>query len=113
MGPDRQLRPVAIAVGDAHAVRRQSCVQVSQEILPPGTISRVHGIRVTSPLWSVAFEMRKAPSDEAAVVHAGIEAQRKKLIALRSDGTIGDAAFQRVEEELDWTELGWEQVVGK
>jgi len=22
------------------------------------------------------------------------------------------AAFQRVEEELDWTELGWAQVVG-
>ena len=34
------------------------------------------------------------------------------LVALRSDGTIGDAAFQRVEEELDWAELGWAQVVG-
>lgn len=68
VGADRQLRPVAIAVGDKHAVRRQARVQVSQEILPPGTISRVHGIRVTSPLWSVAFEMRKAPTDEAAVV---------------------------------------------
>ncbi len=32
-------------------------------------------------------------------------------MALRADGTIGDAAFQRVEEELDWTELGWAQVV--
>ena len=54
-----------------------------------------------------------APSGEAAVVRAGIEAQRRRLMALRSEGTIGDAAFQRIEEELDWTELGWAQVVGK
>ena len=32
------------------------------------------------------------------------------LVALRDDGTIGDAAFQRVEEELDWVELGWAQL---
>jgi CPA1 family monovalent cation:H+ antiporter len=32
-------------------------------------------------------------------------------VALRADGTIGDAAFQRLEEELDWTELGWAQVL--
>jgi Na+/H+ antiporter len=52
-------------------------------------------------------------ADDAAVVHAALEAQRRTLVALRADGTIGDAAFQRVEEELDWTELGWAQVVGK
>lgn len=50
--------------------------------------------------------------DDAAVVHAALDAQRRRLVELRADGTIGDAAFQRVEEELDWTELGWEQVVG-
>ena len=49
--------------------------------------------------------------DDAAVVRAALDAQRQRLVALRSDGTIGDAAFQRVEEELDWTELGWAQVV--
>ncbi len=32
-------------------------------------------------------------------------------MALRDDGTIGAAAFQRVEEELDCTELGWEQTL--
>jgi hypothetical protein len=32
-------------------------------------------------------------------------------VALRADGTIGDAAFQRVEEELDWAELDWSQLV--
>ena len=49
---------------------------------------------------------------DAEVVRAVNEAQRHRLVALRTEGTIGDAAFQRVEEELDWMELGWAQVVG-
>jgi monovalent cation/hydrogen antiporter len=52
------------------------------------------------------------PDDDTAVVRAALEAQRRRLVALRDNGTIGDAAFQRVQEELDWTELGWAQVVG-
>jgi len=46
---------------------------------------------------------------DAAVVRAATEAARRQLVALRADGTIGDAAFQRVEEELDWAELDWAQ----
>jgi CPA1 family monovalent cation:H+ antiporter len=49
--------------------------------------------------------------DDAAVVRAATEAQRRRLVALRADGTIGDAAFQRVEEELDWAELDWAHLV--
>ena len=56
--------------------------------------------------------VRPAGDNDAAVVRAAMEAQRRRLAALRADGTIGDAAFQRIEEELDWTELGWAQVVG-
>ncbi len=53
-----------------------------------------------------------APADgDSSVVHAATGAQRRRLVALRADGTIGDAAFQRLEEELDWTELGWAQVL--
>ena len=37
--------------------------------------------------------------------------ERRRLVALRDDGTIGDAAFQRVEEELDWAELDWARLV--
>jgi len=52
------------------------------------------------------------PTDgDSSVVHASTGAQRRRLVALRADGTIGDAAFQRLEEELDWTELGWAQVL--
>jgi Na+/H+ antiporter len=48
---------------------------------------------------------------DAAAVRAATEAQRRRLVALRAEGTIGDAAFQRVEEELDWAELDWAQLV--
>jgi CPA1 family monovalent cation:H+ antiporter len=50
-----------------------------------------------------------AADADAAVVRAATQAQRRRLVALRADGTIGDAAFQRVEEELDWAELDWGQ----
>lgn len=65
---DQRPRPVPVAVGTEHAVRPRAGVELSQEILPPGTIRRVRGLRVTSPLWSLAYEMRKAPSEEAALV---------------------------------------------
>jgi monovalent cation/hydrogen antiporter len=52
-----------------------------------------------------------SPDDDAAVVRAATGAQRRRLLALRSDGTIGDAAFQRVEEELDRAELDWAHLV--
>jgi CPA1 family monovalent cation:H+ antiporter len=48
---------------------------------------------------------------DATVVRAATEAQRTRLIALRADGSIGDAAFQRIQEELDWAELDWAQLL--
>ncbi len=36
---------------------------------------------------------------------AATSAERSRLLALRAAGTIGDHAFQRIEEELDWEEL--------
>ncbi len=49
--------------------------------------------------------------NDAVVVRTATEAQRRRLVALRADGTIGDAAFQRLEEELDWAELDWANLV--
>jgi len=46
---------------------------------------------------------------DASAVRAATNAQRHRLVALRADGTIGDTAFQRLEEELDWAELDWAQ----
>jgi CPA1 family monovalent cation:H+ antiporter len=45
------------------------------------------------------------PAD-AAVVRVATDAERRKLIELRENGTIGDAAFQQIEQELDIKELG-------
>lgn len=51
------------------------------------------------------------PSADVDVVRAAMAAERQRLSALRADGTIGDAAFQQVEQELDWTELDLQQLL--
>ncbi|HEV7238074.1 MAG TPA: Na+/H+ antiporter [Thermoanaerobaculia bacterium] len=48
------------------------------------------------------------PADASALL-AAAAAERQRLSQLREDGTIGDAAFQRVEQELDLEELDMEQ----
>ncbi|HET8773006.1 MAG TPA: sodium:proton antiporter [Thermoanaerobaculia bacterium] len=48
---------------------------------------------------------------DAAVVRAATTAERQRLNALRADGTIGDAAYQLVEQELDLEELDLQQLV--
>jgi Na+/H+ antiporter len=70
-----------------------------------------------------ALQLRRAEEDlrnggigqvssdgDGVVVRAAFDAMRKRLRELRRDKTIGDAAFQRIEEELDWSEQGWAQV---
>jgi CPA1 family monovalent cation:H+ antiporter len=47
---------------------------------------------------------------DAAIVRTATSAERRRLVALRADGTIGDAAFQRLEQELDWEELDLQQL---
>jgi CPA1 family monovalent cation:H+ antiporter len=42
------------------------------------------------------------------LVRTATAAARKRLVDLRADGTIGDAAFQQVEQELDWEEMDFE-----
>ncbi|EPX56563.1 Na+/H+ antiporter [Cystobacter fuscus DSM 2262] len=48
--------------------------------------------------------------DAAAIARRATSAERHRLLALRADGTIGDAAFQRVEQELDLEELDLQQL---
>ncbi|WP_236607671.1 Na+/H+ antiporter [Sandaracinus amylolyticus] len=47
---------------------------------------------------------------DMAIVRSAITAERHRLIELRADGTIGDAAFQRIEQELDMEELDLQQL---
>jgi CPA1 family monovalent cation:H+ antiporter len=67
-----------------------------------------------------AAEPGHAPSEEhneaalvvdSTVVRTALSAERQRLVALRADGTIGDAAFQRLEQRLDLEELHLEQIV--
>ena len=58
------------------------------------------------------LRLRRAERDEeefdpadADVIRAATAAERQRLIELRDKGTIGDAAFQQVEQELDIKEL--------
>jgi monovalent cation/hydrogen antiporter len=37
---------------------------------------------------------------------AALKAARHALLVMRSNDEIGDDAFHRMEEELDWTEMG-------
>ena len=44
-------------------------------------------------------------SELGRVQHRAILAERRALSDLRARGEIGDDAFHRVEEELDWAEM--------
>jgi Na+/H+ antiporter len=48
--------------------------------------------------------------DEADAVQRATSAERQCLLALRENGAIGDAAFQRLEQQLDLEELHLEQL---
>jgi CPA1 family monovalent cation:H+ antiporter len=51
------------------------------------------------------------PTADAETVRSAMAAGRRKLAELRANGTIGDAAFQQVEQELDWSELDLQQLL--
>jgi CPA1 family monovalent cation:H+ antiporter len=49
-------------------------------------------------------------SDVMELVCASVQTERRRLGQLRAEGIIGDAAFQRVEKQLDWAELTLDQL---
>ncbi len=64
---------------------------------------------LTVPSVANASDARALDVD-TAVVRMATSAERQRLLALRADGTIGDAAFQRLEQVLDWEELDLQQL---
>ncbi|HEV2797870.1 MAG TPA: hypothetical protein VGV65_09635, partial [Nocardioides sp.] len=68
VGRGGEPRAVPVAVGSGNRMRSRPGVVVSQEVVNPVDLGRSGGVRLTSPLWSVGYEMRRAASDEAAVV---------------------------------------------
>ena len=56
-------------------------------------------------------EEDESDAEDAEVLRAATAAERQRLIELRDDGTIGDAAFQQVEQELDLRELDLAEIM--
>ncbi|WNG17307.1 Na+/H+ antiporter [Cystobacter fuscus] len=63
-----------------------------------------------APHGAAGSDGRAFNVDAAAIARRATLAERQRLLALRADGTIGDAAFQRVEQELDLEELDLQQL---
>lgn len=71
LGDGATPAPVPLAVGQNHPVLTQDGVVISNANVPPHHQVRVDGVRVTTPLRSVTYEMRRAPTVlEAAKVFA-------------------------------------------
>jgi monovalent cation/hydrogen antiporter len=52
----------------------------------------------------------EADAGDTLIIRVATDAERKRLVQLRNEGAIGDAAFQRVEQELDWKELDLQHI---
>lgn len=98
--------------GTAELVRHRYELQLrrAEEDLASGTAA-ASNVPLTETATQRAVVRERERDDDAAVVRAATEAQRRRLGALRADGTIGDAAFQQVQEALDWAEMDWAQLV--
>jgi CPA1 family monovalent cation:H+ antiporter len=67
--------------------------------------------RAETELASERTDAGEADAADARLIRVATAAERQRLSSLRADGTIGDAAFQRIEQELDLEELDLEQLL--
>ena len=44
-------------------------------------------------------------SEHSELLRGALQAARQAVLAMRASGEIGDDAFHRMEEELDWLEM--------
>lgn len=63
-----ELRPVTLAIGGNRAIRPQASVATSEERLAPTDLIVVDGVRLTTAVRSVCFEMRYATDLRQAVI---------------------------------------------
>lgn len=104
------LRAAMAAIGNHQDAETVSLVRHRYELQLRRAEAQLPG--ATEPGTEPSSEVGSPESDaEIAAVRETLDAQRRRLLALRADGTIGDAAFQRIEEELDWAELDWNQLL--
>ena len=80
--------PVVLATG-ATVIRAQPGIQPSTERLDPRDLTSLDGLRLTTAVRSVCFEMRYAPSDRRAVVDLDMAAYCD-LVSLAELGEFAD-----------------------
>ncbi len=74
-------------------------------------LRRAEAQRTGDAASAVALAGNAGPFDmDATIIRTATSAERARLVALREDGTIGDAAFQVIEQELDLEELDMQQL---
>ena len=112
------LRPLLhlLGVREDDTIDREVRLARSEAFHAALEAARAGGDSETAHILRRRYELRlrhlheTEPVDEqhavdAETVRRVTAAERKRIIALRDNGTIGDAAFQRVEEEIDLREL--------
>lgn len=114
-GADGSLRPVVLATGPCR-VRKQPGIESTTAHLPQHEVVVHDGIRVTTALWSLVWELRHAGSDREAVAAADMAAysdlvsaaELAAYVATRLPQTgIGRARFavaHMVENSWSWQE---------
>jgi CPA1 family monovalent cation:H+ antiporter len=92
-------------------------VRLAREQTTRAAASAMDGQSDRSELASMLrqiYEARLAGKNDGGatgeLLRHAVAAQRRRLVELRNDGTIGDDAFHRVEEDLDWAELNAEAI---
>ncbi|HST63155.1 MAG TPA: cation:proton antiporter, partial [Longimicrobium sp.] len=108
---EREVRLARVETLRAALAAAEACPGAETAAL----VRHSYDLQLTRAEAAAATPAREVDGDgeaaDAAVVRAATRARRRRLVALRADGTIGDAAFQRVEEELDWAEMDWGRVM--
>lgn len=117
------LRPLLLWLGvrDDGTVEREVQLARVETLRAALDAAMASGGGETAELFRRRYEwrLRRAERNEAdagadaqgaEVVRAATAAERQCLVELRDNGTIGDAAFQQVEQELDLRELELMQI---
>jgi NhaP-type Na+/H+ or K+/H+ antiporter len=103
-------RAAVSALAGYPASEAASLVRTRYEMQLRRAKAEIEGDGARPDMGATDHQVSNDGNGDAAVVRAAAETQRERLLALRAEGRIGDAAFQRIEEELDWAELGWAQL---
>lgn len=101
------FRAAVAATGDLPRTEMTTLLHRRYEVL----LARVEADRRKDDGTSTGSEdeASRVFEEQAAFADVATKAARQRLGALRAEGTIGDAAYQKVQQELDLEELSMEQ----